>query len=187
MAASAAAVRTPEVRAKLSAIGKARMADPANRAAISSAVSQLWKDGAYAAQAAATRTTSAYRDRQARNARAAWQDPEITERRVAAIKAALADPEACARISAGRRAAMNVPGTRERMQAAAKATQARPDVRAKIAATRIERAARRARAKGLIVSAGRAPWRRLVDRVVAMLAAGAPPGAVIATLRAEAA
>lgn len=186
MAASAAAVRTAASRAKASARTTAQMADPAKRARVSAAMRRKWADPAYADQAAATRGSPAYREVQAANAHVAWKDPEVTKRRVDAIRGALADPEKRRLMGARRHDAMSSPGVRERMRAAAKATQRRPEVRAKIAATRAARVARRARAKAIVVAAGVAPWKRVVDRALALLAAGAPPAAVIATLRLEA-
>jgi hypothetical protein len=38
----------------------------------------------------------------------------------------------------------------------------------------------------IVVAAGVAPWKRVVDRALALLGAGVPPAAVIATLRVEA-
>lgn len=183
MALSAQAVSDPAHRVKLSDKQKQRMADPARRASISAAMKRVWADPDYAAKAALTRTTQAYRERQRASARGAWKDPEVTERRLAAIRRRLADPKVRAKIAASIRETMADPSVRERYVRASKLTQARPEVRAKIAATRASKAERRARAKAIVIAAGVAPWKRTVDRAVQLLAAGAPPAAVIATLR----
>ena len=128
--------RSEETKAKISAVAKAKWADPEFKVRRSAALKVANTAPEVKARRVATLRSSwadpEYKARRSEISKAAWADPEFRAKHSAAIKAARADPEYKARQSAASKTRWADPEFRAKHSAAVKAARADPDNKAKM-------------------------------------------------------